>query len=38
MGGRYGREFSKSSQLVSIFRPFSREFWECEQVYKMIKI
>ena len=26
------------SQLVSIFRPFAREFCECEQVYKMIKI
>ena len=34
-----GREVSKSQlfQLVSIFRPFSREYCECEQVFKMIK-
>ena len=29
---------SQLSQLVSIFRLFSREFCECKQVYKMIKI
>ena len=28
---------SQLSQLVSIFRPFSRKFCECEQVHKMIK-
>ena len=35
-----GRKVVKSqlSQLVSILQPFSREFCECKQVYKVIKI
>ena len=27
-----------NNQLVSIFRPFAKEFCECKQVYKMVKI
>ena len=35
-----GRKLVKSqlSQLVSVFRRFSREFCKCEEVYKIVEI